>query len=240
MSKRQPIIIGDRIFKTQKEALGYYRCMLGQYRNNQIIQGQDSDDLAALLERHPEAVDKIGCGVKKFYKAPTTKGTSCFWIERRDGTKTDFSFYSCVQAKTKSLYQEFSDACREAVHDDLTLAKKKFFELYGDDKGLVICEVTGESVAIYESHLDHKKPLTFQVIVRTFLQAQDINPSRKMLSTGQDAQFTTTFVDQEIEAMFRNYHRKVADLRILKAKINLSLGCCERIRKSRNPVLIPE
>ncbi len=235
---RKPIALGTREFKFQKDALAFFKEMLNSYRANKTIEGEDHELLLSLLERHPEADTKIGLGVKRFYKAPTEMGTSCFWVERVDGSTTDFSYITAVKAKGKSLYQEFAEACRNAVRDDLIKTKEEFFKKYGDTDGKVQCEVSGERIAIYESHLDHKKPLTFQVLVNTFIAANDLKITEEMLSTSQDAQFETEFVDQNIKNRFKEYHHKMAQLRILKPKANLSLGGTERITKSKRPVPI--
>ncbi len=87
---RKPIIIGSKEFKFQKNALEYYKEMLNRHRKNASIDGEDHLSLLDLIERHPEAVQKIGSEIKRFYKAPTELGTSCFWIERTDGSNTDF------------------------------------------------------------------------------------------------------------------------------------------------------
>lgn len=236
---RKPIVLNGIEFKFQKDAIAYFKDMLNRYRNGQTITGDDYNTLLALLARHPEADQKIGCGVKRLYKDRTDMPTSCFWIERTDGSKTDFSYRTAISAKGKSLYQEFLEACRVAVQDDLRLTKERFFEKFADQDGKVICDITGDKVAIYESHLDHKKPLTFQVLVNTFIGANDIKITSEMLSLAQDAQFQTTFVDLELKNKFRRYHNKMAQLRIIKAEHNLRLGGTERIQKSRNPVLIP-
>jgi Protein of unknown function (DUF3223) len=236
---RQPIILNGIEFKFQKDAIEYFKNMLNRYRNGQTITGDDHDILLALLERHPEADKKIGCGVKRLYKDRTDMPTSCFWIERTNDSKTDFSYRTAISAKDKSLYQEFIEACRNSVQDDLRLIKEKFFEQFSDQHGKVECDITGDRIAIYESHLDHKKPLTFQVIVNTFIGANDIEIKPEMLSMAQDAQFQTTIVDLELKNKFRRYHHKIAQLRVIKAERNLSLGGSERILKSRNPVLIP-
>ena len=60
-----------------------------------------------------------------------------------------------------------------------------------------------------------------------------------MLSRSQDGQFLTAFVVTELREKFRRYHHKTAQLRIIKAERNLSLGGSERIQKRRNPVIIP-
>jgi hypothetical protein len=236
---RQTIVLNGIEFRSQKDAIEHFKNMLGSYRNGQTIEGDDYDILLALLERHPEADKKIGCGVKRLYKDKTDMPTSCFWIERTDGSKTDFSYRTAISAKGKSLYQEFLEACRAAVQDDLRLTKEKFFEKFSDQDGKVECDITGDKIAIYESHLDHKKPLTFQVLVNTFIGANDIEIKPEMLSVAQDAQFQTTIIDLELKDKFRRYHHKMAQLRVIKAERNLSLGGSERILKSRNPVLIP-
>jgi hypothetical protein len=237
---RQPIVLNGIEFKFQKDAIEHFKNMLERYRNGQTIAGDDRDMLLDLLERHPQADKKIGCGVKRLYKDRTDMPTSCFWIERTDGSRTDFSYRTAISAKEKSLYQEFLEACRAAVQDDLLLAKKEYFEKWGDLDKKVKCEITGDKVAISESHLDHKKPLTFEVLVYTFISANDIEIKPEMLLMSQDAQFQTTMIDRQLKDKFLQYHRKVAKLRVIKAEQNLSLGGSERIRKSRNPVLIPK
>lgn len=237
------VIIGsgdsEAVFESKTEALAFCKAMLARYRKGDDINERDSQFLRNLLERHPEAHQKIGCGVRRFFRDRTDQGTDCFWLEREDGTPpTDFSYKSCVNAKTKSIYQEFAEACRQAVQPDLNKAKKEHFERHGDAEGKIPCEVTGEMVALYESHLDHKKPMTFQVIVTTFIAANKIEVKADMLSTPEDAQFSTTFVDEELQRKFREYHRSVASLRIVKARTNLSLGGSERITKPKRPVVL--
>ena len=236
----QKVIIGEgdsqRVFGSKKAAKDFCRDVLARYRNNETASEEHSQFLRDLLERHPEAHQKIGCGVKRFFRAGTGQGTDCFWLERVDGTRTDFSFISCVDAKGKSLYQEFAEACRQAVQADLAEAKKQHFEKFGDSDGKVPCDVTGEKVSTSEAHLDHKKPLTFQVIVTTFVKAHKIQIRPEMLSVPSDAQFVTTFADKELEAAFREYHHSVRILRIVKARLNLSLGGSERITQPKRPV----
>lgn len=238
MGRREPVLLGAVEFSNKKEALEFFKDMLNRYRNNQKIDENDEVMLFELIGRHPEALQKIGCGIDHFYKAPTDKGTSCFWIKRKDGSSTDFSYISSVNAKGKTMLQEFSEACREAVRDSLEQAKDKFFEQYGDGDGKVECEITGDKIAKYESHLDHKKPMTFQVIVQTFIAANRITPAPEMMSIAQDSQFVTTFVDQGIVDAFREFHKNVAKLRIIGAKKNLSLGGSERMTKIKRPVVL--
>jgi hypothetical protein len=232
------IVIGTLQFNTQTKALAYFKAMLARYRPGDSIDATDTVHLHQLIERHVEAAQKIGCGIARFYVELTEKGTHCFWLERLDGSRTDFSYISCVKAKAKSLYQDFKEACREAVAGDLMVAKRAHFDTYGDESGRVPCDITGELLLPHECHLDHAHPMTFEVIVRGFLAAEQGVLSRSLLSTSQDQQFATTFLDPALAQRFRDYHRRVANLRIIKNQINLSLGGSQRIRAPKRPVAI--
>lgn len=238
---RHPFIIGhgdtQTAFASKSAAIALIREMLARYRDNQDIGEEDSQLLRDLLERHPEAPEKIGGGVKRFYRARAVgEPTSCFHLERLDGSTTDFSYMSCVNGKGESLYQQFVEACSQAVRQDLTQAKRDHFDKEGDAAGTVKCDVTGERVSFKEAQLDHKKPMTFQVIVMTFIAAYGIEIKAEMLSAPADNQYVTTFVDEDLEQRFRRYHHKVAVLRIVKTRVNRSLGGSERLTKPKRPV----
>jgi hypothetical protein len=143
---------------------------------------------------------------------------------------------SCVKGKGESLYQEFVEACSQAVRQELAQAKRSYFDREADAEGKVRCDVTGERVSFREAQLDHKKPMTFQVIVMTFIAAHGINIEAGMLSAPADNQYVTTFVDKDLEQKFQEYHQKVAVLRIVKTQVNRSLGGSERLTKPKRPV----
>jgi Protein of unknown function (DUF3223) len=225
-----------REFPTKKEATLFFRAMLGRYRNGDTIQEPDATYLLNLLERHPNAAQKIASGVKRFFKDHSDQGTDCFWLEREIGPPTDFSYIDCVSAKGKSLLQEFAEACRASVQPDLTRRKMEHFKAHGDAYGKVACDVTREMVAHYESHLDHKKPKTFQVIVHTFIAANDIDIKPEMLRKPGDGESTFTFADKYIEDRFKSYHTRIADLRIVKDRENRRLGGSEKVMPPKRPV----
>lgn len=238
---RVTIAVGESVieFASKDAAIKFFRAMLGKYRNGDTINPEDFALLRGLLERHPEAAQKIGGGVKRIFREKSGKGSDCFWIERQDGSITDFSYIDCVNAKGNSLYQEFAEACREAVQPALDEAKKRHFREFGDADGRVKCEITGKLVAHYESHLDHKQPMTFQVIVETFVAANKIEIRPEMLTAPADAQFVTTFADADTKQRFVEFHGKVAQLRIVAKKENLSLGGKHRLTKPKRPVTLP-
>jgi hypothetical protein len=232
------IAIGTLQFNTQAQALAFFKAMLARYRPGDSIDAIDTVHLHHLIERHAEAAQKIGSGIVRFYVERTDKGSCCFWLERTDGSRTDFSYISCIKAKPKTLYQEFAEACREAVADDLRAAKTAHFDRHGDENGRVPCDITGELLLPHESHLDHAHPMTFEVIVRGFLAAERVTPSRSILSGFQDQQFATTFTDPDRAQRFRDYHHQAAHLRIIQSGLNLSLGGAMRMRKLKQPVVI--
>ena len=102
------------------------------------------------------------------------------------------------------------------------------------------CELSGELLWPNEAHLDHAAPLTFEVLVTTFLGFNGIEPNPALLSPKQDHQFRTTFADAETAERFRQYHHATAQLRLIKTHLNLSLGGSQRIRKLRMPVRIEQ
>ena len=67
---------------------------------------------------HPEAGDKIGPGVDSFSveRAPGRSfGTRCFWVTRSDGTRTEFSYLTCLSGKARSPLADLMDAARAAA-----------------------------------------------------------------------------------------------------------------------------
>jgi hypothetical protein len=102
-SHKEPIVIGSNEFRTKTEAKAFYRSMRARYSVNERVQAADAKHLAALLDRHPERVQKVGVGVAHFIAILAyRKGTACFAVVRTDGSKEDFSYLACVDKKVRS------------------------------------------------------------------------------------------------------------------------------------------
>lgn len=85
-------------FRTVGEATAYYKEMLNRYPLGAELSAVDAAHLYELLERHPEAADKIGRGVAAIYVAGSPDhATRCFWIRRVDGTRIDFSYKAALR-----------------------------------------------------------------------------------------------------------------------------------------------
>lgn len=168
----KPVIIATREFGSQGEATQFFKAMLNRYGPGQKVSDLDFLDLSALLERHPEYANKVGAGVGHFEVVMTEHGTQCFRVVRTDGSGTDFSYLTCVRGRPPSRKTEVASGFRQAVRIDLFRARDQFFADHKDAEGLVVCAVTGERLKPHEGHMDHRAPLTFEVIVTTFLAAR--------------------------------------------------------------------
>jgi hypothetical protein len=60
------------------------------------VSAADEEVLRAALALHPQANEKIGCGITHFSVRSADFGTKCFWVNRPDGTMEKFSYMACV------------------------------------------------------------------------------------------------------------------------------------------------
>jgi hypothetical protein len=220
--------------------------MLHRYRDNETIADRsDHDDLVALLERYDGGItdgpSKIGPGIDSFFRRRnigTGFSTPGFWVRRVDGSETDFSYPSAVRGEPKSS-QEFYDACRDAVAVDLLAAKKAHFKLHGDANARVPCDLTDALITFDEAHLDHAYP-TFGQLVVSFRAANGWQQGvpAGTLTSPDDAQTMTKFIDPEITDRFRAFHRGAAMLRVIARQLNLASAASQRRPKIRRPVTL--
>lgn len=94
MAKAIPVVIGAIKFPTKKAAYRYCSDMLRRYRDGATVDAADTAFLRELVQGHAHAVEKIGVGIKRFFrdKAPEPSFgsfNSCFWIERTDGSRIE-------------------------------------------------------------------------------------------------------------------------------------------------------
>ncbi|MBK5509776.1 DCL family protein [Pseudomonas sp. TH15] len=84
----KPVVLPSRTFATQGEATAFFKAMLARYGDGEFLNSDDEDILYELLQRHPEADEKIGAGVQAFYRQRSPDHpTSCFHVLRVDGKK---------------------------------------------------------------------------------------------------------------------------------------------------------
>jgi len=231
MAKR--VELETQTFPNQKQAREFFKAILYRHEIGSVIPDPDHSDLAALLLRHPEALSKIGSGVSHFTVMKAIQGTQCFCLHRTDGSSTDFSMGSCITGKGPTRFQELSQAFRGSVSSDIHARRDALFAKFGSD-GTIACAVTGELISRDQGHMDHRPPMTFQVIVRTFLAANQLDVENIAISDSRDNQFTATLEAPEVAKKFKDFHDSVANLDFVAKTINLAQSSKHRIRSARS------
>lgn len=232
MSK--PLNIGENKFSSKKEALQFYRTILGYYDNNEKLNSSDFDNVYSLLETHPKKNEKIGCGIEYFRVGIAKYNTKCFELVRTDGTTDFFSFTKRIN-KPKNSFSKFTDACRQSIQVDLRNVKQKYFADNSMD-GKVKCQETGELLTYEELNIDHRQPNTFSVIVDRFIEVKglDIDEIKYLRISGSPNELS----DKTLKKEFSEYHKQKANLRIVKKELNLSRAFQGRIKKTAKDLTI--
>lgn len=221
----KPLVLPNgKSFPSRGAAEAYFLDMRLRYRLNTPIDGpMDHDDLLSLLERYDEAIhdgpSKIGAGIGHFEARlnRTNGGTNVgFWAVRINNSETDFSIIKAVAAKGSTEAQQFSDACRVAIADDLNEAKRIHFENWGDPAGTVECEATGVRIERSQARADYVVT-SIRDIVNGFrvVKGWDEKLPAGVITRPTDAQTITRFEDPTAAAAFRRYHHSVAQIRIV-------------------------
>jgi Protein of unknown function (DUF3223) len=217
----------------QSKATEFFKAMLERYRVSEKVNDDDALHLAALLERHDEYKEKIRIGVVSFSVMMTEHGTPCFRINRKDGTGTDFSYRRCITQRFPSRKQEVSQAFRRVVRFDLYRARDEFFSKNKDADGRETCAETGERVSQDPAHMDHRAPLTFGVLVTTFLEGKGLSVEDVPITSGRDEQVSPEITDSDLCEAFRRYHANLAKLDLVKSTANLAQSARNRVKPCR-------
>ncbi len=211
---RQVFHFGDQKFVTKKAATEAIRKVLYAYKPGETLKEEDAFFMADVLEHHPEAAMKIGCGVRSFqveYNHPTVG----FWITRSDDTRTDFSFLSCLTPPTPEM--DARKAFRTEVRDQLVAFKTKATS----SSAQLACAVTGVLLTSDRCHVDHYEP-TFLELTEQFLASRGVAIADVQVEPTLDGSTETRLLDRELAKAWGEFHTR-AKLRIVSAHANLSL-----------------
>lgn len=101
MGKARSIQIDTRFFEKAGDATAFFSSMLQGYPQGARVSDADAEDLYALIKRHDEMPEKVGCGIDYFAvdAAPDYPDQRCFWIVRTDGSRIDVSYKHCLERK---------------------------------------------------------------------------------------------------------------------------------------------
>jgi Protein of unknown function (DUF3223) len=233
MGRSKPVDLATRSFDKQGDATKFFKAMLNRYRPGGRVSDENGLDVAALLERHTEYIAKVGCGVSHFQVMMTEHGTQCFRIIRTDSSGADFSYPHCIAQRAPSRKQEVSQAFRRVVRFDLYRARDTFFAAHVGTDGHVSCAVTGERVALDAGHMDNRPPMTFEVIVTTFLAGRGMALEDVPITVGQDDQASPEVTDEALGEAFRSYHTALARLDFVRNTVDLARASRHRVKPGR-------
>ncbi len=177
----------------------------------------DPDDIAFLLDLvagHIHSGDKAGVGVARFYSdyAPE-HNTTCFWLERTDGSKTDFGVPACIR-KVSYLNKQ---SLREAILPQLERFKSQKFAGRPD---FFESEYSGKIFPVAQAVVDHHVE-TFDAFVERFFQERGIDISTEMLTKSVDATSSPVWRNPALIEEFLAAHA-TTPLRLVHWRENLS------------------
>ena len=231
MGIKKPVQIGEHYFPTQSTALDYFKLILNSYKPKDALTGTDFDDVYELIKRHPDGKSKIGKGIKEIYIDKDPYNGQCFHIKRIDDSTDNFSYKKAVSGEYSS-FTIFSKACRKAVELDMQAVKDDFFQGNPTAK----CQETGEQITPETSHVDHRQPNTFSIIVDRFIELNDINIEEiEYITIGK---YGKEFKESELAEKFRTYHKTKAKLRVVSKEKNLQRSYLGRVQTQKKDLLI--
>ncbi|MGI5829371.1 MAG: DUF3223 domain-containing protein [Bradymonadia bacterium] len=252
---RFSITIGDKTFSSKKAALEFYKKIIDRYDFRERLSDEDTKSLIALGFKEmgtPEEVsgfadeivaDFFGDSVKARSRKllgvmvdrhPDFRTTKCFYFFGEvDGEiqKDIFSYRMAINGLPTDM-QTFSRACRFSVHDRIRKFKIEQFK-----NRPVQCALTGEVVEWEECQIDHKAPLTFSVIVKSFIISNDIDISKVDYEYNNSRE---CFVDKSISERFYEFHRKMAVLRVVSTKENKKLSGSARVKPTQKDSILKD
>jgi hypothetical protein len=202
-SKRTYTITNQK-FQTLKAAEEFVRKQVESF-------DPDNSLWPELLERHPQREEKVGVGVKEFFKAKNEFNQQTLFIRRTDGSVIDFSWLTCIKGKNTTTRTNLLEAMCEAVDGQI-----QFFKRRSKEKHCAICgaELLGLSVDV-----DHKKP--FLELAKEFLGSRDLTPVVFDDCRGtQRACFKE--VDLDFQTAWETFHADNATLRLTCSPCNRS------------------
>lgn len=215
---RQIDVAGHQ-FKTQAALRGHVREILYRHPIGAPIPEPDREFLAAFLNRHHEADEKVGPGIARFYtRKHAVYGTIGFAFDRIDGTTDDFSIEYCLKTLPPDVVaaRSYRRATRFAVLDTVRSFRDQALRAGG------ACPLTGIELTRANAHVDHAPPLIFLDIQDAYLREFDAAPADFKYACDNEGR--CIFADIYHQENFIVFHNERATLRLISAQANLSGG----------------
>lgn len=227
--------IGDKFFKYKKDALNYYKEILNSYNFGDYLNENDKAEIIELLKIHPDFIRKFSNGIKEIVVEKIPKYNSkAFHILDDTGGLEAFSYIKCVNGSKPPL-TVFSRTCRDIVQDDINDVKLQYFKA-NSKNSKVKCQETGELCKWEDLVIDHRQPNTFSVIVDRFIEIYHIDINKIEYVEILDGVYK--FKDDKICHEFKEYHKKKANLRIVRKDKNSGRAYQARVNRQNKDLRI--
>lgn len=215
MARKIQMVVDGQVFNTKKSLREKCQDILRRHDPGESLPHEDQRFLTRLVATyHPEADLKIGAGISRVRIDRDGYGYKCFWLDRVDGTTTDFSFNSCITHP--SLEKDAKAAFRNAIFPDIQEFKmQRILEV-------THCEYSGVPLENVEVHVDHKPPNTFEALLLNFMSSKGIIWNDVPVNPTHDGVAGSWLDDSELESEWRDYHNANAELRLVSKRANLS------------------
>ncbi|MDO6680661.1 DUF3223 domain-containing protein [Oceanobacter sp. 5_MG-2023] len=245
---RFSITIGNNVFPSKTAALKFYKQIFDKYSFGESLNDEDAKHIISLAFKDTGSSDEVdefaegvvsGLGIfpdelnenkilnVMVVRHPEFRTTKCFcFVGQLDGEKHEqlFSYRMAISGVPSDL-RYFSSVCRFSVRK-----RTRNFKIEQFKNRPVQCAVSGNIVEWEECQVDHKAPLTFSVIVKAFIAANDLDVS------SIDYAFENSmgvFSDPALTEKFDEFHKKMAVLRIISINENLKLSSSARVKPTR-------
>lgn len=246
---RNPITIGDKVFKYKKDTLAYYKNILNSYKFGESLSDAHFDDLLDLLEYDdsfdeedeiddednvienttiPDEADQ-DLAIEDIRVAKVQFNAKCFEIIYNDSTTCYISYLQIINRPKHNPDNCFYVACRNSVQNDIRAVKQKYFDV-NSNKGHVKCQETGQMSKWEDLVVDHRQPNTFSTIVDRFKEVKQIDT--KEIDYIVNENNLLLFSDQNLTSEFVLYHKTKANLRIVRKENNSSRTGMARLKQT--------
>ncbi|MCO5597716.1 hypothetical protein L7F22_051797 [Adiantum nelumboides] len=118
----------DELYKTTNKILHYS----GYQRGDRLNSDDERFVLENILAHHAEKEAKLGCGLDYLMiDSHADHQVNCFWVMRKDGSKTDFSYWKCLEHLLEGKYPHAAkDAHRELGKDGCVVTSNESLEAH--------------------------------------------------------------------------------------------------------------
>lgn len=216
----KPVILESRKFATKKAASDFVRDqILYGYDLDQVVSDPDHHQLLLELnERHKDAEEKKGVGIREFFIRKTEAGdfrpvsanARGIWIRRTDGSEVDWSYLTAIQQPGPRV--NIKDALRLAVNDRRIAFRSEKFAA-----GPVLCALTGVLLKSKdEADVIYRGP-TWDVLVEGFVDTQGGWANVETNSGFGETTIGGRVSDSAVEQAWLAYHAENARLLIVKS-----------------------